>query len=78
MLSPALETKGVRGGVSVQGYNGQIRPDRHLFISRPPPLALFTSPEPRSDEISGLELFQFDYDLTFAAFFLNADKTIYG
>jgi serine protease Do len=25
-----------------------------------------------------LELFQFDYDLTFAAFFLNADKTIYG
>ena len=25
-----------------------------------------------------LSLFQFDYDLTFAAFFLNADKTIYG
>ncbi len=25
-----------------------------------------------------LELFQFDYDLTFAAFFMNADKTIYG
>src|SRR5262245_23073888 len=25
-----------------------------------------------------LELFQFDYDLTFAVFFLNADKTIYG
>lgn len=25
-----------------------------------------------------LNLFQFDYDLTFAAFFLNADKTIYG
>jgi len=25
-----------------------------------------------------LALFQFDYDLTFAAFFLNADKTIYG
>jgi hypothetical protein len=25
-----------------------------------------------------LTLFQFDYDLTFAAFFLNADKTIYG
>jgi serine protease Do len=25
-----------------------------------------------------LGLFQFDYDLTFAAFFLNADKTIYG
>jgi hypothetical protein len=25
-----------------------------------------------------LSLFQFDYDLTWAAFFLNADKTIYG
>jgi serine protease Do len=25
-----------------------------------------------------LSLFQFDYDLTFAAFFMNADKTIYG
>ena len=25
-----------------------------------------------------LNLFQFDYDLTFAAFFMNADKTIYG
>ena len=25
-----------------------------------------------------LSLFQFDYDLTFAAFFLNADGTIYG
>ena len=25
-----------------------------------------------------LDLFQFEYDLTFAAFFLNADKTIYG
>lgn len=25
-----------------------------------------------------LSLFQFDYDLTFAAFFLNADRTIYG
>ena len=25
-----------------------------------------------------LGLFQFDYDLTFAAFFLNADRTIYG
>ncbi len=25
-----------------------------------------------------LNLFHFDYDLTFAAFFLNADKTIYG
>src|SRR2546428_6428006 len=25
-----------------------------------------------------LALFQFDYDLTFAAFFMNADKTIYG
>ena len=25
-----------------------------------------------------LELFQFDYDLTFAVFFMNADKTIYG
>ena len=25
-----------------------------------------------------LTLFQFDYDLTFAAFFMNADKTIYG
>ena len=25
-----------------------------------------------------LSLFQFDYDLTFASFFLNADKTIYG
>jgi hypothetical protein len=25
-----------------------------------------------------LSLFQFDYDLTFAAFFLNADKTLYG
>lgn len=25
-----------------------------------------------------LSLFQFDFDLTFAAFFLNADKTIYG
>ena len=25
-----------------------------------------------------LTLFQFDYDLTFAVFFMNADKTIYG
>src|SRR3989442_14557967 len=25
-----------------------------------------------------LALFQFDYDLTFAAFFVNADRTIYG
>src|SRR2546430_12370643 len=25
-----------------------------------------------------LTLFQFDYDLTFAVFFLNADRTIYG
>src|SRR2546426_6226301 len=25
-----------------------------------------------------LSMFQFDYDLTFAAFFLNADGTIYG
>ncbi len=25
-----------------------------------------------------LELFQFDYDLTFAAFFMNADRSIYG
>ena len=25
-----------------------------------------------------LSLFQFDYDLTFAAFFMNADRTIYG
>src|SRR5436309_13256189 len=25
-----------------------------------------------------LALFQFDYDLTFAAFFMNADRTIYG
>ena len=25
-----------------------------------------------------LSLFQFDYDMTFAAFFMNADKTIYG
>ena len=25
-----------------------------------------------------LSLFQFDYDLTFAAFFMNSDKTIYG
>jgi serine protease Do len=25
-----------------------------------------------------LKLFHFDYDLTFAAFFMNADKTIYG
>lgn len=25
-----------------------------------------------------LNLFQFDYDLTFAAFFLNADRTVYG
>ena len=25
-----------------------------------------------------LTLFQFDYDLTWAAFFLNADRTIYG
>ncbi len=25
-----------------------------------------------------LSLFQFDYDLTLAAFFMNADKTIYG
>src|SRR5205823_4107690 len=25
-----------------------------------------------------LGLFQFDYDLTFAAFFMNADRTIYG
>ena len=25
-----------------------------------------------------LALFQFDFDLTFAAFFMNADKTIYG
>src|SRR5687768_17921590 len=25
-----------------------------------------------------LTLFQFDYDLTFAAFFLNADRTIHG
>src|SRR2546423_14068413 len=25
-----------------------------------------------------LSLFQFDYDLTFAAFFLNPDRTIYG
>lgn len=25
-----------------------------------------------------LSLFQFDYDLTFAVFFLNADKTVYG
>ena len=25
-----------------------------------------------------LTLFQFDYDLTFAAFFVNADRTIYG
>src|SRR2546428_7910777 len=25
-----------------------------------------------------LSLFQFDYDLTFAVFFMNADKTIYG
>ena len=25
-----------------------------------------------------LSLFQFDFDLTFAAFFMNADKTVYG
>ncbi len=25
-----------------------------------------------------LSLFQFDYDLTFAVFFLNADRTVYG
>src|SRR5260221_9518817 len=25
-----------------------------------------------------LTLFQFDYDLTFAVFFMNADKTVYG
>ena len=25
-----------------------------------------------------LALFQFDYDLTFAAFFMNADRTLYG
>jgi len=25
-----------------------------------------------------LTVFQFDYDLTFAAFFMNADKSIYG
>src|SRR5262245_21042831 len=25
-----------------------------------------------------LNLFQFDYDLTFAVFFMNADKTVYG
>ena len=25
-----------------------------------------------------LTLFQFDFDLTFSAFFLNADKTVYG
>jgi len=25
-----------------------------------------------------LELFQFDYDLTFSIFFMNGDKTIYG
>ena len=25
-----------------------------------------------------LTLFQFDYDLTFAAFFMNSDRTIYG
>ena len=25
-----------------------------------------------------LTLFQFDYDLTFAVFFMNADRTIYG
>jgi len=25
-----------------------------------------------------LALFQFDYDLTFVVFFMNADKTIYG
>ena len=25
-----------------------------------------------------LTLFQFDYDLTFAVFFMNTDRTIYG
>ena len=25
-----------------------------------------------------LSLFQFDYDLTFSVFFMNADKTLYG
>ena len=29
-------------------------------------------------QCNSLNLFQFDYDLTFTAFFLNTDKTIYG
>ena len=33
---------------------------------------------PRPANAMDLSLFQFDYDLTFAVFFLNADKTVYG
>jgi serine protease Do len=31
-------------------------------------------------QMNGVDLktFQFDYDMTFAVFFMNADKTIYG
>jgi serine protease Do len=61
--------------VACRGFDGQVVHQDQRIVDL---LTNFVCVRMVLANAMDLTLFQFDYDLTFAAFFLNADRTIYG
>lgn len=61
--------------MACRGFDGQVVHQDQRIVDL---LTNFVSVRMVQANAMDLTLFQFDYDLTFAAFFLNADRTIYG
>jgi serine protease Do len=61
--------------VACRGFDGQVVHQDQRIVDL---LTNFVCVRAVQANTMDLTLFQFDYDLTFAAFFLNADRTIYG
>jgi serine protease Do len=61
--------------VACRGFDGQVVHQDQRIVDL---LTNFVSVRMVQANAMDLTLFQFDYDLTFAAFFLNADRTVYG
>jgi hypothetical protein len=61
--------------VACRGFDGQVVHQDQRIVDL---LTNFVCVRLVQANTMDLALFQFDYDLTFAAFFMNADRTIYG
>jgi serine protease Do len=61
--------------VACRGFDGQVVHQDERIVDL---LTNFVCVRMVQANAMDLTLFQFDYDLTFAAFFMNADRTIYG